>query len=123
MSKDMNITRIIAVDEEMWTPLQKDEKGNFLSLDEQRGIIQLDLTVPLELSDREPVEHLQVKAPNTRQIQAFQAGNDNEPPATAIKREIDFYGGCCVGIVPSDVENLHGRDWSRLSRLVTNFIS
>ena len=116
MSKD--ITRIIEADEEIYSPQDREEKGRFLSLEDQRGVIQLNLLEPLELSDKEPVNHLLVKAPRMRELQKFQSNSGSEA-----KREVEFFGGCCQGINPSDVENLHGYDWNRLSRLVANFIA
>ena len=116
MSKDT--TRVIEADEEIYSPADRDEKGRFLTLEEQRGVIQLNLLEPLELSDKEPVNHLLVKAPRMRELQKFQSNT-----GTDAKREIDFFGGCCVGIKPQDVENLHAADWNRLSRLVANFIA
>lgn len=117
MSKDMTITRVIEVSEEIWTPAERQEKGKFLSLDDQRGVLQLNLLQPLELSDGEPVEHLLVTAPNTKQIQAFQSTAGSEA-----QRELNFFGGCCQGIKPDDISNLHGYDFNRLARVVTNFI-
>lgn len=117
MSQEMTITRVIQVEEEIWTPTEREEKGKFFSLDDQRGVIQLDLLQPLELSDREAVDHLLVKAPNTKQIQAFQSTAGSEA-----QRELNFFGGCCQGIKPEDISNLHGYDFNRLTRLVTNFI-
>ena len=52
-----DIIRVIEVDEDIWapTPEERAEKGDFLSLDDQKGIIQLNLIAPLELTDQEPV--------------------------------------------------------------------
>lgn len=111
------VTKVVGVDDEIWTPAEREEKGDFLSRADQMGEVQMDLTVPLERSDGEPVDHLLVRAPRTRQIQMFQSNRGND-----IQREIEFFGGCCAGINPKDLENLHGRDWSRLGRLVSNFI-
>ena len=117
MANDTTVTRTIGVEDEIWTPTERGEKGPLLTLEEQRGVVEMELTVPLELSDAEPIESLKVRSPNMKQIQAFNGNAGSEA-----KREINFYGGCCVGIKPQDVENLHGRDWTRLTRLVTNFI-
>lgn len=116
MSND--VVRIFDVEEEIWppTPEEREKKGNLLTVEEQRGTIQMDLTTPLELTDGEPVDHLLVRAPRQKQVQAFQS--ERGDPA---KREVQFFGGCCLGIKPDDVENLHSRDWSRLGRLVSFF--
>ncbi len=113
-----SISRVIEVEEEIWMPADKGERGDFLSLEDQRGRIQLDLTTPLTLSDQNPVESLTVRAPTMRQIQEFQGTRGSDA-----QRAEAFFGGCCVGIKPADIQNLHGRDWTRLTRLVTNFIS
>ena len=109
---------MIEVEEDIWLPADKAERGDFLSLEDQRGHIQLDLTAPLTLSDQASTEHLTVRAPNTRQIQEFQGTRGSDA-----QRAVAFFGGCCLGIKPTDIDNLHGRDWTRLTRLVTNFIS
>ena len=117
-TKDTTVSRVIEVGEEIWMPADKADRGDFLSLEDQRGNIQLDLTAPLTLSDQASAEHLLVRAPTTRQIQEFQGTR-----GTDAQRAIAFFGGCCVAIKPTDIENLHGRDWTRLTRVVTNFIS
>ena len=113
-----NVSRVITATEEIWMPADKADRGDFLSLEDQRGHIQLDLTAPLTLSDQASAEHLLVRAPTTRQIQEFQGTR-----GTDAQRAIAFFGGCCLAIKPTDIENLHGRDWTRLTRVVTNFIS
>ena len=114
-----DVVRVIKVDEGIWAPTREEiaEKGNFLSVDDQRGTIQLDLMDKLERTDGEPIDHLLVRSPRQNQIQAFQSQSGSEA-----KREAQFYGGCCVGLKPDDVVNLHGRDWNRLTRLVTSFL-
>ena len=114
-----DVVRVIEVDEDIHAPTAEEieKKGKFLSIEDQRGTIQLDLTDPLERSDGEAVDHLLVRAPRQKQVQAYQSGTENNP-----KQETQFYGGCCQGIKPDDVANLHSRDWTRLTRLVTSFI-
>ena len=113
-----NVTRVIEVQEEIWAPTDKEEKGEFLSLDDQRGHIQLDLTTPLQLSDQSDVNHLIVRPPTARMINEFQSNRGSDA-----QRSVAFFGGCCLGIKPADVDNMNGRDWNRLARLVTHFIS
>ena len=116
MSKD--ITRVIEIDEEIYSPTNSEEKGPFLTRDEQRGIIQLDLIEPLELSDQEPVKHLTVRAPRARDIKKYNSNAGSEE-----QRERHFFGSCVEGIMPTDLDNLHGADYNRLGKLITNFIS
>ena len=111
-----NVSRVIEVGEEIWMPADRGDRGDFLSLEDQRGHIQLDLTAPLTLSDQASTEHLTVRAPTTRQVQEFSGTR-----GTDAQRAIAFFGGCCLAIKPADIENLHGRDWGRLTRLVTHF--
>ena len=122
MAEEKGVVRTIDADEEIWGPVQKEDKGNFLSVEDQMGHIQLDLTIPLELRDQEPVEYLTVRAPTTSELQQFRSvDQDKAPPSTIIKAETKFFGGCCVGIKAEDVQNLHARDWNRLCLLVVNF--
>ena len=107
-----DISRVIERDEEIWSLGEREEKGDLLSIDEQMGTIQLNLSKPLERSDNEPIDHLLVSAPTTKQLMAYSAAKGNE-----IKREINFIGACCQGIKPQDLENLHPRDYLRLQRL------
>ena len=116
--EDTGYVREIEVDEDIWTAAEKEDKGNFLSLEDQMGNVRLNLTKPLELRDQEPVDHLIVRAPTTKEIQTYRVSQQNNA-----KSELRFFGGCCVGIKAEDTENLHGRDWDRLCRLVTNFIA
>ena len=121
--EDTGYGREIDVEEEIWTKAQNDEKGVFLSVEEQIGNIKLNLSRPLELRDQEPVDHLIVRAPTTKEVQNYRSVDPDKAPASAvIKSELQFFGGCCVGIKAEDVENLHVRDWNRLCNLVTNFM-
>ena len=118
MNTDKSVTRIIEADEDIWIKgTEGEDRGDFLTLEDQRGAIQLNLTEPLALSDQDAALHLLVKAPRTRDIQKMQSaqGNINQ-------NEIEFLGACCLGIKPKDLEDMHGRDYARLSRLTRNFI-
>ena len=118
LNTDKTVTRIIEADEDIWVKGTDDEdRGDFLTLEDQRGVIQLDLTEALALSDQDPTPHLLVKAPRTRDIQKMQSERGNID-----QKEIEFLGACCIGIKPKDLENMHGRDYARLSRLTRNFI-
>lgn len=116
--EEQSYVREIVVEEEIWTKAEREDEGNFLSIDDQMGNIKLNLTRPLELRDQEPTDYLIVRAPNTKEVQAFRAAQTGNA-----KSELRFFGGCCMGIKAEDVENLHSRDWDRLCRLVVNFTS
>ena len=116
-TENTGFVREIEADEEIWAKTESEDKGNFLSLEDQIGNVKLKLTIPLELRDQEPVDHLIVRAPTTKEIQTYRSS-----PANNAKSELRFFGGCCVGIKAEDTENLHGRDWDRLCRLVTNLL-
>ena len=112
------MTRIIEADEDIWIKgAEGEDRGDFLTLEDQRGAIQLNLTEPLALSDQDAAPHLLVKAPRYRHIQKMQSDK-----GSIEQREIEFLGACCLGIKPKDLEDLHGRDGARLSRLTRNFI-
>ena len=114
-----DVVRVIDADEDIWAPTSEEieKKGKLLSIEDQRGTIQLELTDTLDLTDGASVDHLLVRAPRQKQVQAYQSGAENNP-----KQETQFYGGCCLSIKPGDVANLHSRDWTRLTRIVTSFI-
>ena len=118
MNTDKSVTRIIEANEDIWVKgMEGEDRGDFLSLEDQRGVIQLELTEELKLSDQDPTPHLLVKAPRYRDIQKMQSEKGNLD-----QKEIEFLGACCVGIKPKDLEDMHGRDGARLSRLTRNFI-
>ena len=118
LNTDKSVTRIIEADEDIWIKgADGEDRGDFLTLEDQRGVIQLDLTEPLVLSDQDPTPHLLVKAPRYRHIQKMQAAKGNLD-----ENEIEFLGACCIGIKPKDLGDMHGRDGARLSRLTRNFI-
>ena len=118
-----HITRTIENSEDVWGPSDVKDRGPLLSVDDQKGEIEMELTVPLQLTNIEnPIDSLTVRAPTTKEVRAFQAGGENQAPSIIDKKELELFGGCCIGIKPEDVENLHARDWSRLSKLVTSFL-
>ena len=101
------VTKRIGAEDDIPTA---DEK-QFLELEEQRGIVELELTEPVELSDKaEPADTVQIKAPSTKQIN--QADGDI----------LALLGACVLGINPKDIENLHGRDYMRLQRITSHFL-
>lgn len=108
------VTKTIAADEDIWDP-DDAERGQFLTLDEQRGVIELELTVPLKLSDRdETLTHLKVTYPSGPDIDAIARGSGNDNKLVA---------KCVQGVNPKDLENLpHGRDNMRLKRLIRHFL-
>ena len=116
--EDQGYVREIYVTEDIWSPADKEDKGNFLSIEDQMGNVRLNLTRPLQLSDQPETDHLIVRAPTTKEVQKFRSSSQND-----VRGELMFFGGCCVGIKATDVENLHARDWSRLCMLISNFTS
>lgn len=111
MTNEMNVTRTIAAEDEIWEVEQNDEKGRFLSLDEQLGTIELELSRPLKLSDREEdLTNLQIKAPSADDIDKTQ-GNVRQ-----------LIGKCTTGINPKDIGKLEGRDYLRLQKLIRHFL-
>ena len=112
----LEYVREVEVDEEIWSAADSEEKGKFLTLEDQMGNVKLNLTTTLELRDQPGVDYLIVRAPTTKEIQTFRSSSQNDS-----RGELRFFGGCCLGIKATDVENLHARDWNRLCLLVTNF--
>ena len=113
-----DVVRVIEADEEIWSAAEREEKGDLLTVEEQMGTVQLNLSKPLERSDNEPIDNLLIFAPTTKQVLSYQAAKGNE-----VRREINFIGSCCQGINPQDLENLHPRDYLRLQRVVGHFTS
>lgn len=116
MAVDKSFVREIDVEEIIYTRAEQPDSPPFLSIQDQMGNVKLNLTRPLELRDQEPVDHLIVRSPNTKEVQAYRASGDNNP-----KAELRFFGGCVIGVKAEDMENLMARDWDRLCRLVLNF--
>ena len=75
-----NITRVIENDEDIWGPADAAERGAMLSVDDQKGDVQMDLTAPLELSDGQSIESLIVHAPSTPMVRKFQSVPDDAAP-------------------------------------------
>ena len=82
----------------------------FLTLEEQRGAVEFELTEPMQVSDRtEPLTSIRVVAPSSKQIDDA-AGNIGQ-----------LCGQSVQGIKPSDLK-LHGRDYIRLQTLIRHFL-
>lgn len=108
--------RTIYKDDEIWDPTEKDEndepRGKLLTIEEQMGVVELELSEPLKLSDREePVTSLQVKGPSAQDIKTTKG--------TVAK----LIGRCVMGIVPRDLDNLNGRDYLRIQGLLRHFLA
>ena len=98
---------------------------SILTLEQQLGTVELELNRPLpgKGKEGEEVTVLTVEAPSTRAISIFENTPTTSTPEDRFAAEVEFYGSCCVNIPAAQVEELHAKDWRRLQRLTTNFVS
>ena len=101
--------KVIGVEDNIPDPDEK-KHDKFLTLQEQLNPVELELTEPMQVSDRtEKLTTIKVVAPSSKQI------NDAEGNIGVI------CGQCVQGIKSSDL-NLHGRDYIRLQTLIRHFL-
>ena len=108
-----DVTKSIAAEDVIWDADDAviEEKGRFLSIEEQKGVVELELTMPLVVDYQEAdITHLNVKAPSMDDISKTN-GNVRQ-----------LIGKCIVGVSPRDVVGLHGRDYVRLQSLIRHFL-
>ena len=108
------VVRFIDNEEEIWDVDETDEndvkRGKMLTLEEQLGVIEFELSKPMKLSDQEEsVTSIKLKAPSMDDIDS----SKNRPRAILQK--------CVIGINPRDLK-LEGRDYLRLQRLLRHFL-
>ena len=114
---EINVVRTIGKTEEVWDPDEKDEttgekRGSMFSLEDRLGTIELELSGPLQLSDREePATSVYVNAPTGDDIE------QTKGTARTLMRR------CVVGINPKDLGKLHGMDYIKLQGLIRHFLS
>ena len=113
-TENLDVTRFIDNEEEIWDPDETDEggqkRGKMLTLDEQLGIVEFELSTPLQLSDRdEKIATIKVKGPSKSVM-------DTSNLASKIVEK------CVLGINPRDLKNITGRDYLRLQKLLRHFL-
>ena len=108
--------RTIGREETPWGKNEEDKKGKFFkSLEEQLGVIRMDLGEPVTVSDREEkVDYLLIKPPSEDQLKDMNAVEGMPRQA-----QDDYFKGCIIN-VPKNTK-LSGYDWVRLTKLVSNF--
>ena len=116
VENSLEVTRRVAADEEIWAPdeidpVTEEKMGRFLSIEEQIGVVVLELTKPTKVSDREElITEVEIVAP------------DGDAIDNAKGKVRSLIGKCVMGINPRDLGKLPGRDYLRIQNLIRHFL-
>ena len=99
-------------------------EDSILTLEEQLGTVEIELNKPLDIGGgaESAVDVLVVEAPDADRISLFEAFTNESDPEKKSAAEKAFYGSCCINIPSAAVGPMHGKDWRRIQRLMTNFV-
>ena len=121
MTKEKTATRRFTKDD----PIETATAGkSILTLAEQMGTVEMELSRPITGEGPDAaVDVLSVEAPDTPTMILFESQQADATPEERVSNELKFYGSCCINISSESLRTIHPKDWRRLQRLLTNFVS